>query len=60
MKRKDQIGRNTVIHLKYYTGAFKLLRRGYESLNIHEKITVRSIFCGSEKPSFILNQYINK
>ena len=60
MKRKDQIGRNTVISLKHYTGAFKLLGRGYNNLNIHEKITVRTVFCGNEKPSFVLNEYINK
>ena len=60
MKRKDQTGRNTVVRLKYYSGAFKLLDRGYHNLNIHGKITVRAVFCGNEKPSFILNQYINR
>lgn len=60
MKRKDQTGRNTVVRLKHYSGAFKLLDRGYHNLNIHEKITVRTIFCGREHPVIVLASYINQ
>ena len=60
MKRKDQLGRNTILSLKYFSGAFYYLDRGYSNLNIHEKITVRTIFCGNEHPSIVLASYINK
>ena len=57
-KRKDQLGRNTILSLKYFSGAFYYLDRGYSSLNIHEKITVRTIFCGKNHPSEELHKYI--
>lgn len=60
MKRKDKLGRNTVNKLRYYRGAFYYLNRGYKNLNIHEKITVRAVFCGCEHPSVVLASYINK
>ena len=54
-ERKDQQGRNNVNTLRYYAGFMRLLERGYKNLNIHEKITVRSAYCGAEFPSVMIS-----
>ena len=57
--RNDKKGRNSVEKLQYYNGAFNLIAQGYASLNIHEKITVRSYYCGVEYPSVMVKEALN-
>lgn len=59
MKRKDQTGRNTASKLEYYWGFFTLnYNKDYQNMNIHEKITIRSSYCGNTAPSLMIKQLI--
>ena len=54
--RNDQKGRNTVTTLQYYSGFFSL--GNYNNLNIHQKIIVRSAYCGVEHPSVMIKDLL--
>jgi len=56
--RKDQTGRNTAFSLQYWKGFSTILEKGYNNLNIHEKICIRSSFCGKEHPSIMVLEQI--
>ena len=57
--RKDNQGRNTILRLEYYRDFFAyLLKSGYESLNINQRIAVRTAYCGVEYPSVCIKSLI--
>lgn len=58
MERKDKIGKNTVEILKYYTDFYTFSLKGYLNCNIHEKITIRSAYCGNTYPSLIIMEIV--
>ena len=59
MIRKDTIGRNTVLKLCYYWNFFTLCyNKDYLSMNIHEKIAIRTSYCGNTAPSLMIKQLI--
>lgn len=55
-QRKDTQGRNTVLSLQYYTGFASLGK--YDTLNIHQKIMLRTSFCGCECPNIMIAEQI--
>lgn len=57
-ERKDQKGRNTLTALKPYSGFYYMLDKGYLNCNIHEKICIRSSFCGVCYPSAMVDERI--
>lgn len=49
--RKDAKGRNTILKLKYFDGFLTLvLQKEYRLMNIHERICVRTAYCGNKSP----------
>lgn len=58
--RKDNKGRNTALRLEYFSGFFALeLHKKYLDMNIHERIIVRSSFCGNTFPSLCIKDLIS-
>jgi hypothetical protein len=56
---KDHTGRNTVISLRYFDGAGKVIfAKDYHKMTIHEKIMVRTHFAAADmekrKPSKLI------
>jgi hypothetical protein len=59
INRKDKTGRNNLMHLRYFDGFCNLfLSKHYLQMNIHEKITMRSSYCGNEFPSVMIKELI--
>ncbi len=56
--RRDQQGRNTAFSLEYWKGFSDMLHKGYNNLNIHERISVRASFCGKEYPSVMIMEQL--
>jgi len=55
IKRKDHVGRNNVLNLRYFDGFFLLTHgKNYLNMNIHEKIVVRTSYCGKIFPSICI------
>lgn len=57
-ERKDQKGRNTLTHLKPYSGFYHMLDKGYLNCNIMERICVRSSYCGVCYPTAMVDERI--
>lgn len=57
-KRKDQQGRNTLTHLKPYSGFYHMLDKGYLNCNVMERICIRSVYCGVEYPAVMVSEQI--
>ena len=57
--RPDKAGRNTILSLDYYSG-FCLLSgsKKYLDMNIHERITMRTAYCGRVFPSICIMDLI--
>jgi hypothetical protein len=59
MIRKDAEGRNTTLKLQYFWNAFTYLyKKDYKDMSIHEKLSVRSFYCGNTAPSLMIKQLI--
>jgi hypothetical protein len=59
MKRKDQTGKNTCLKLEYFWNAFTYYyNKDYKDMNIHEKLAVRTFYCGNTAPSLMIKQLI--
>lgn len=57
--RKDAQGRNTVLSLQYFRDFFRLqMKKRYEQMNIHERITIRASYCGVVYPSICVMEDI--
>jgi hypothetical protein len=61
MKAKDHTGRNTVLKLEYFSGAgMFIFQKDYDEMNIHEKITYRSLYAAEDtekrNPNLIFNR----
>ena len=57
--RKDHKGRNTVLRLQYFWNAFIYsYNKDYLNMNIHEKIAVRTFYCGNTAPSLMIKHLI--
>jgi hypothetical protein len=57
--RKDKTGKHTVMNLEYFSGAVNImLQKKYINMNIHEKITVRTFYCGNTYPSIMIKEQI--
>jgi len=52
--RKDKKGRNTAYKLGYYSGFCYYKDKGYLNCNIHEKIAIRTSYCGNVHPSVMV------
>jgi hypothetical protein len=58
-ERKDKVGKNTVLSLRYFSGAATLIGyKRYLQMNIHERITVRAFYCGNTYPSLCIKGLI--
>lgn len=57
-QRKDQKGRNTLMHLKPYSGFYHMLDKGYLNCNVMERICIRSSYCGVCYPAAMIYERI--
>lgn len=56
-KRADHTGRNSVLSLKHFEGCF-LKFPCYKSLNIHQKIALRTMYTGTQFPTFAVSNLL--
>lgn len=57
-QRKDQQGRNTLTHLKPYSGFYHMLDKGYLNCNVMERICIRASYCGVCYPTAMIDERI--
>ncbi|BES63133.1 hypothetical protein DCPSUM001_33770 [Dysgonomonas capnocytophagoides] len=57
-QRKDQQGRNTLTHLKPYSGFYHMLDKGYLNCNIMERICIRANYTGVCYPTAMIDERI--
>lgn len=57
--RKDKQGRNTAYKLGYYDDFVSYKWKGYLNCNIHERIAIRTAYCGNVYPTLMIKEIIS-